>query len=59
MVGSSEEMYIIQNVLLGSPESLVIYITTSSEQIAPNTINKRPKVNVRFSFVMGKIIRFV
>lgn len=49
----------IQNVLLGSSESLVTYITISSEQTAPNTINRRPKVNVRFSFVMGRLIRFL
>ena len=52
-------MYTIQNILPGSSENLVIYVTIRSEQAAPITIRSRPKVNVRFSFVIGRLIGFI
>ena len=53
IVGNSEDTHTIHSSLLDKSENPVIYITTRSDIIAPNTISSNPKINVRFVFVIS------
>lgn len=56
IIGSSEDIHTIQNIYLCSLEYPVIYITIRSDKMDAITVLSRPKMNVRFSFVIGTLI---